>query len=116
MSKGLEALRNIKREKPTFFSAIYDGDMWEEDTETIEKELKDYERYKAIEDEYGIDLITVFKALRDGIHTKDYGYVPPALLSIHGCRIEIRLHGVLLPFKGPVGYGKSWALTEEELK
>lgn len=37
---ALEALRNIKREKPTFFSTLYDSDMWDEDIETIEKSLK----------------------------------------------------------------------------
>lgn len=46
MSKCLDALANIKREKPTFFSAIYDGGMWEEDVETIEKELKALEIIK----------------------------------------------------------------------
>lgn len=46
MSKGLEALKNIKREKPTFFSAIYDGDMWKEDVEAIEKGLKALEIIK----------------------------------------------------------------------
>lgn len=41
-----EALRNIKREKPTFFSTLYDSDMWEEDIGTIEKELKALEIIK----------------------------------------------------------------------
>ena len=48
MNKGLEALRNINREKPTFFSAIYDGDMWEEDIEIIENELISLETAKEI--------------------------------------------------------------------
>ncbi len=43
---SLEALRNIKREKPTFFSTLYDSDMWDEDIETIEKSLKALEIMK----------------------------------------------------------------------
>ena len=39
-SKGLEALKNIKKERPTYFSTLYDLDMWKEDIEVIEKELK----------------------------------------------------------------------------
>lgn len=72
--------------------------------------------YRVAEEDLGICLITLYKALRDGVYTKDYGYVPPALLSIHGFRIAIHNHDVLLPFKGPVGYGESWALTKEELE
>ena len=45
MSKGLEALENIKREAGTpYFSTLYDIDMWREDFATIEKELNGYER------------------------------------------------------------------------
>lgn len=41
MIKGLEALKNIKREAGTpYFSTLYDIDMWREDFGIIEKELK----------------------------------------------------------------------------
>jgi len=47
MSKGLEALENIKREAGTpYFSILYDIDMWREDFATIEKELKALEIIK----------------------------------------------------------------------
>ena len=64
MSKGLEALKRIKREKPTFFSAIYDGDMWEEDAKTIEKELK---ALKLIKDKQ-VDIFYLMICLEDNIH------------------------------------------------
>ena len=39
--KGLEALKNVKREAGTpYFSTLYDIDMWREDLGIIEKELK----------------------------------------------------------------------------
>ena len=40
MIKGIKALENIKKERPQYFSTLYDLDMWKEDIETIEKELK----------------------------------------------------------------------------
>ena len=41
MSKGLEALQNIREEAGTpYFSSLYDIDMWREDFATVEKELK----------------------------------------------------------------------------
>jgi hypothetical protein len=51
MSKGLKALANIRREAGTpYFSTLYDIDMWREDFATIEKELKDKDKYfKAVD-------------------------------------------------------------------
>lgn len=41
MSKGLEALKNIKSEAGTpYFSTLYDIDMWREDFAIVENELK----------------------------------------------------------------------------
>ena len=41
MNKGLEALKNIKREAGIpYFSTLYDIDMWREDFATVETELK----------------------------------------------------------------------------
>lgn len=73
-----------------------------------------------IEDELGIDLITLFKALKNGIYIKNQSQTkyPLALLRTHysnnttryyvfddGKEIEIKLNK----------YGKTWALTKEEL-
>lgn len=64
MSKGLEALKSI-REK--FFiqkgnTTIGDLGLFNR-LNTIEKELKEYEQYKIIEEELGIDLITFLKGI-----------------------------------------------------
>ena len=73
-----------------------------------------------IEDELGIDLITLFKALKNGIYIKKQSQTkyPLALLRTHysnhttryyvfdnGKEKEIKLNK----------YGKTWALTKEEL-
>ena len=53
MSKGLEALKNIRREAGfPYFSTFYDSDMWKEDFATVEKELKALEIIKS----KGIDI------------------------------------------------------------
>ena len=53
MNKGLEALKNIKKEAGTFyFSTLYDIDMWHEDFATIETELK---RLEELEKEWEME-------------------------------------------------------------
>lgn len=78
---------------------------------------KQYDKLKELEDVeeiIGISINILFKALLHGIWW-DEGFVPPNRLAINNCRICILHRSVELPFKGPVGYGKSWALTKEEL-
>ena len=84
-----------------------------------------------IEDELGIDLITLFKALKNGIYVKLLDYTKPIFkkviiqsynIDIKKKYIDIRRDklyngvgitgGHLYPFKD---YGKTWALTKEEL-
>lgn len=71
-----------------------------------------------IEDELGIDLITLFKALKDGVYYKykPYGYD----YKISKCRkchltgnrtLVVDYH----TYKYLCDYGKTWALTKEEL-
>ena len=46
MTKGLEALKNIKREAGTpYFSTLYDIDMWKEDFATVEKRTQSIRDY-----------------------------------------------------------------------
>lgn len=73
-----------------------------------------------IEEDLGIDLITIFKALNNGIYIKD--------LEGNICKKYVKLdllNGLLLFFapdeytglgRTICSYKKSWALTEEELK
>lgn len=77
------------------------------------KELK-LSKLEDLEEDLGIDLITLCKAIRDGICLKDKHYV---LTHYH---IDIMVDekcffwfGNYYYFKD---YGKTWALTAEELK
>lgn len=79
--------------------------------------------YKAIEDDFGINLITLHKALKDGIYWKGTTCVDtkgiffedkPKINIVGKCLTNIcfRKHLEVVYFKD---YGKTWALTEEEL-
>lgn len=65
-----------------------------------------------IEEEFGVDLITLFKALKDGIYTTEgfVRYVELSLLSIWYLTNEEEC--LALPVNS---YGQCWALTKEEL-
>lgn len=111
MNEGLEALERLTK--------IHNHNDFKECYKIIEKELKEYEQYKAIEQELGIDLITLFKAIRNGVFVKGQEtQYPLALIRKHyssgktkyyvfhnGREKEIKLNN----------YGKNWALTKEEL-
>ena len=73
-----------------------------------------------IEDELGIDLITLFKALKNGLYTtyrgeidfmfsSDLSYEP----TIKCILVRLHYHTIALEL---ADYGKTWALTKEELK
>lgn len=132
MSKGLEALKYLKENKRRHW---VDGDKSTECLDTIEKELKEHEQYKAIEDKLGIDLITLFKALKNGIWVKDLKN-NVYKVSCHLCRVETGggvdcSLGLAFQQNGNYkwrylvldtrrdsdikDYGKTWALTKEEL-
>ena len=71
-----------------------------------------------IEEELGIDLITLFKALKNGIWIQDLMSLGIQSVSIHYSKEEgIYLYNYFFEncydFKD---YGKTWALTKEELE
>ena len=85
-----------------------------------------------IEDELGIDLIILFKALKNGVYVRLLDYTKPTFkktfidsynMNIKSENIDIRRDilyngfdltgGHLYYFKD---YGKTWALTKEELE
>lgn len=70
-----------------------------------------------LEESIGIDLITLFKALRNGIYTRDYGYLLVehfVLKSEHElhCRPTYRKE-LRFTLKD---YGKTWTLRKEDLQ
>ena len=85
--------------------------------------LKDLIEYTDIEEELGIELLTLFKALKNGIYAVVPDYEKPCIeffenyklyLDLYSKKIEIRddsLASVVIKH-----YGKTWAVTKEELK
>lgn len=93
---------------------------------TIKKDLDRLEECRKFEEELGIDLITVFKALKNGIYYFAYdGQLMHDYVSLINNYIDVRAHDKLsysfmtllekqiLLFEG---YDKTWALTKEELE
>ena len=115
------------------FLAIGDENHTIKCKETIEKDLDQLEEYRKIEEELGMDLITLFKALKDGINVyyedieryqfhnnlrleyhKTLGW---GLVDIYGsiCRNNMPMK-LEMEFYELKDYGKIWALTKEELE
>ena len=71
-------------------------------------------QYKTIEKELGIDLITLFKALKNGFYTKTARYTGYGMgVSIEKkCLWREEWQDDIYYFKD---YSKTWALTKEEL-
>lgn len=120
MSKGIEALKKIEN---ACFTKI---DKWEgfvdvpiyttEHFTIIEKELKEHEQYKFIEEKLGIDLVTLFKALKNGIWIYDNGnpfFTSRIKLTMQLDAIHCSISDIEVLLKD---YGKTWALTKEELE
>ena len=130
MSKGLEALKDI-REK--FF--IQEGNVTIGDLglfnrlNTIEKELKEYNQYKTIEEELGIDLITLFnnRPLSQIVGYVWYKTLHPKTnkeIIIKRNVYCFQKNGVLVVYSyyenyctglNIKDYGKTWALAKGEL-
>ena len=82
----------------------------------IEKDLDLLEEYRKIEEELGIDLITLFKALKDGIYINEDGSVyKDCIKSIEhwsdGWGFISNDDYIEVLFED---YGISWALDKEE--
>lgn len=86
----------------------------------VKQDFYRLERLEAIEEELGIDLITLFKALKDGIYVieeNDNYIVEDNIRSIEnwkdGWGITTNMENLEFFFSD---YGKTWALTREELE
>lgn len=115
MSKALEAL----------YRMIYNGYVHSDckELKIIEKALKEHEQCQAIEENLGIDLVTYFKVKR-----QNYIYYKSLDGSIRKSKVWAQFFGydwcwyIRNPKKKDrkrvrmKHYGKTWALTEEELK
>ena len=89
------------------------GARYEKEKEAFNK----LSRLEDIEEELGIDLITLFKALKNGVYmsTKHFDIVyckcPKIIHYKSGWKILV--YGATLSL---TTYGKTWALTKEELQ
>ena len=88
-------------------------------THEIKKKLNLLEEYKKIEDENGIDLITLFKATQQGIwmkRNKVFYFFDNLIIDLKSkCLVQIVSNDEVetFPFDS---YGEDWALTREELE
>lgn len=105
--------------------------------EAIEQALEEKERQdrilEGIKEEIGIDLVTLFKALKNGVYLRDYELTTNPIkfikiknyeIDLDNLRFDVRRErldrsrsyqtgGLFFYFKD---YGKTWVLAEEELE
>lgn len=119
--EALENIRDYHDETIIDNYCTYTENMFEKELDTIEKDLDRLEEYRKIEKEHGIDLITLFKALK-GIWVKstngDVYYVGSPYLCFsenekRELEFQFRVGDTWYKVKD---YGKTWALTKEELE
>lgn len=108
------------------FLAIGDENHTIKCKETIEKDLEVLEEYRKIEEEIGIDLIKAVELCKQAnskkvVYIKDeWGIYPIKILDI--LDVELANHRLYSNFRGIYvsldlyDYGKTWALTKEELE
>ena len=107
-----DILINLER-----FSNLHDEqNIKKQKFDIVEKDLHLLEEYRKIEEEIGIDLITLFKALKDGIYINEDGAVyKDCIKSIEhwsdGWGFISNDDYIDMLFKD---YGISWVLDKEE--
>ena len=123
-SKELTALEALMLLKNLRQNNINDQEVEDMLLDIIEKELKEHRLLKKLEEELGIDLITLFKALKKGVYVKydsDFGMTGKPNIKI----VKDNATGVCYRDKKWYiqeadtlikDYGKDWALTREELE
>ena len=82
---------------------------------------KEFNSIEAIEEELGIDLITLFKALESGVWYKDYKDNDKIKFT-DDIEENMKCKELIVPAKYTIiglkfkDYGETWALTREELE
>lgn len=117
-----EALEYIKNHGVWRFAAIHGwntpDDKLIRSFETIEKDLDEFSEYKKLEEKVGLSLFIINKALTDGIWFK-YDSLKP-IIFVEPCDVYPTKGSYLRIFNTTVlefkDYGKTWALTREELE
>ena len=100
---------------------VYKGDLcevYENEVDTIKKDLDRLETYDKTKKIYGIDLIILLKATQQGIwmkHNNVFYFFDNLIIDFKNkCLVQIVSNDEVerFPFDS---YGKDWALTREEL-
>lgn len=81
--------------------------------------LETVKEYKKIEEDLGIDLVTLFKALKNGFYTirEDLGLITDARLVLNHTYPKFEfIRDNSMYFYSLKDYGETWALTKEELE
>ena len=117
-----EALEKMFDDLKNYESQFADGGYYanEERFDAVKKDLDLLEEYRKIEKELGIDLIKLFKALNGcwflQISTrKALGDIRPTLVYQCGWHLKPNLSELPMLY-ALKDYGKTWALTREELE
>ena len=107
-----------------------ENNQWAKDVlkglKKCEQDLNELQQYKQLERELGIDLITLFKALKNGVYVKNeyaYDYYEIEYKKVRGIE-KTGLSAISNICEFPEcdeilcysNYDKFWALTEEKLK
>ena len=101
---------------------VYKGDLcevYENEVDTIKKDLDRLETYDKTKKIYGIDLIILLKATQQGIwmkHNNVFYFFDNLIIDFKNkCLVQIVSNDEVetFPFDS---YGKDWALTREELE
>ena len=114
------------RERLKTYKFLANHEMSCIDVEGYNCMLKDLKKYHDIEEELGIDLITLFKALKNGVYVKSWSSIKfdedVSVVSIYTqnpgekANKKLVLLDSLQNYYAFKDYGKTWALTKEELK
>ena len=118
-----EALKDIKDVLDMLIDFVrlnINEDIKKQKFEIIKKDLDLFEEYRKIEEEIGVDFITLIKMLKDGVYINDGGIVDE-IGNIYEAEIKCIEHWPVWGFTDGDGgeyafkdRGKTWALDKEE--
>ena len=116
MKDMLDILMNFER-----LSDIHDNqDIKKQKFEIVKKDLDLLEEYRKLEEEIGVDFITLVKMLKDDVYINDGGIVDE-IGRIYKERVKSIEHWPIWSFTTDDGgecafkdRGKTWALSKEE--
>ena len=118
-----EALKDIKDVLDMLIDFVrlnINEDIKKQKFEIIKKDLDLFEEYRKIEEEIGVDFITLIKMLKDGVYINNGGIVNE-IGNIYKEKVKSIEHWPLWGFKAGDDVecafkdrGKTWALDKEE--